>query len=231
METDIGGYTSVVYSQEPTAFGALISQWAGGQAAYPIYDGLGSTQLLTNALCAITDSYAFTAFGVPVPTGAANPTFNPFQFVGQPGYYLDKDTANSYVRNRVYSPSLARWLSQDPIGFGGGDWNLYRYVRNDPTRATDPAGTTWNPFNPDFWNFLFGAPPGPAPPPPVAPLPGPSQAAEAALRWVRIMRQFNNNKELAFASIYRSMQAARAGGLACEPELDMLTYIYTTFCF
>ena len=31
-------------------------------------------------------------------------------------------------------------LSNDPIGFAGGDSNLYRYVGNHPTYATDPNG-------------------------------------------------------------------------------------------
>jgi uncharacterized protein RhaS with RHS repeats len=49
-----------------------------------------------------------------------------------------------------YSPSLGRWLQVDPVGFAGGDANLYRYVRNDPTGATDPTGLAPNPnSNPD----------------------------------------------------------------------------------
>jgi len=31
-------------------------------------------------------------------------------------------------------------FSQDPIGFDAGDANLYRYVGNHPTNATDPSG-------------------------------------------------------------------------------------------
>jgi uncharacterized protein RhaS with RHS repeats len=31
-------------------------------------------------------------------------------------------------------------MSEDPIGFGGGQANLYGYVGNDPTNATDPSG-------------------------------------------------------------------------------------------
>ncbi|MCO8124099.1 hypothetical protein NHH03_20310 [Stieleria sp. TO1_6] len=31
-------------------------------------------------------------------------------------------------------------ISQDPIGFSAGDANLYRYVGNGPTNATDPSG-------------------------------------------------------------------------------------------
>lgn len=40
----------------------------------------------------------------------------------------------------MYDPTVGRWLSQDPIGFKAGDPNLYRYVGNHPTMATDPSG-------------------------------------------------------------------------------------------
>ena len=44
--------------------------------------------------------------------------------------------------NRVENPGTARWTSQDPLGFGAGDADLYRYVRthNDPTVRRDPSG-------------------------------------------------------------------------------------------
>jgi len=31
-------------------------------------------------------------------------------------------------------------MSEDPIGYAGGDTNLYRYVFNSPDNATDPSG-------------------------------------------------------------------------------------------
>jgi hypothetical protein len=31
-------------------------------------------------------------------------------------------------------------MSEDPIGFAGGDYNLNRFVGNSPTNATDPYG-------------------------------------------------------------------------------------------
>jgi uncharacterized protein RhaS with RHS repeats len=46
-----------------------------------------------------------------------------------------------YNRARYYSPSLGRFISEDPIGFAGGDVNLYAYVGNSPTNAIDPNGT------------------------------------------------------------------------------------------
>lgn len=40
-----------------------------------------------------------------------------------------KDIIGDYdFRNRVYSPSLGRWLSNDPIGFRAGDVNTFRYA-------------------------------------------------------------------------------------------------------
>ena len=39
-----------------------------------------------------------------------------------------------------YDPNTGRWTAQDPIGFKGGDVNLYRYVGNSPTNFIDPSG-------------------------------------------------------------------------------------------
>jgi RHS repeat-associated protein len=42
--------------------------------------------------------------------------------------------------NRWYSPQEMRWISQDPLGYDGGDTNLYRYCGNDVTNEIDPSG-------------------------------------------------------------------------------------------
>lgn len=44
--------------------------------------------------------------------------------------------------NRHYDPRTGRFLSEDPIGFGGRDLNLYRYARNKPLNFVDPSGLT-----------------------------------------------------------------------------------------
>ena len=44
------------------------------------------------------------------------------------------------MRDRYYSPALERFISQDQIGFAGGDVNTYTYGGNDPLNATDPSG-------------------------------------------------------------------------------------------
>jgi len=59
---------------------------------------------------------------------------------GYTGKMLDEATGLQNNLNRWYDSQTGRWISQDPIGFAGGDANLYRYVGNSPTNATDPSG-------------------------------------------------------------------------------------------
>ncbi len=66
-----------------------------------------------------------------------NPGFQPFGFAG--GIY-DQQTALTRFGARDYDAYTGRWTSKDPIGFEGGDTNLYGYVVNDPVNWTDPAG-------------------------------------------------------------------------------------------
>jgi RHS repeat-associated protein len=61
----------------------------------------------------------------------------PFGFAG--GLY-DPDTGLVRFGARDYDPSIGRWVSKDPILFGGGQANLYVYVGNDPVNRRDPSG-------------------------------------------------------------------------------------------
>jgi RHS repeat-associated protein len=62
---------------------------------------------------------------------------NPYLFTGR---QFDPESGNYYYRARVYSPALGRFMSMDPLGFEAGDYNLYRYVENNPLRFVDPTG-------------------------------------------------------------------------------------------
>jgi RHS repeat-associated protein len=45
-----------------------------------------------------------------------------------------------YMRARYYDPEVGRFISEDPIGFEGGDVNLYLYASNNPVLLIDPSG-------------------------------------------------------------------------------------------
>jgi hypothetical protein len=40
----------------------------------------------------------------------------------------------------MFDPNLGRWMQNDPIGFEGGDVNLYGYEGENPVRYVDPSG-------------------------------------------------------------------------------------------
>lgn len=98
-----------------------------------LIDGLGSTVALASGT-SVQTTYGYDAHGATQATGVASS--NPFQFTGR-----ENDNSGLYnYRNRYYSPSWGRFISEDPIGLGGGDINLYRYVGNDPVGSVDPTG-------------------------------------------------------------------------------------------
>jgi hypothetical protein len=45
-----------------------------------------------------------------------------------------------------------RFIENDPLGFGGGDVNLYRFEGNEPTNATDPYGLAWKVLKQQLWD-------------------------------------------------------------------------------
>jgi RHS repeat-associated protein len=63
----------------------------------------------------------------------------------------DPTGPRNYYRARYYDPKIGRFISEDPIGFDGGDVNLYAYVWNNPTNFVDPeglAGSRGGPWHP-----------------------------------------------------------------------------------
>jgi RHS repeat-associated protein len=66
-----------------------------------------------------------------------SPGFQPFGFAG--GLY-DYQTGLVRFGARDYDAETGRWTARDPIGFAGGDSNLYGYVVGDPINGIDPSG-------------------------------------------------------------------------------------------
>lgn len=136
MEKDGGGATQVVYETTPVPFGEMVSEYRSGSAGYFQNDGQHSARLLADANADTLGVGVYLGYGEDI----VNSMPTPFQYKGAVGYYTDEETEDVYVRARTYSPTQGRWLSVDPIYFAAGDVNLYRYVRNRPTRDTDASG-------------------------------------------------------------------------------------------
>jgi RHS repeat-associated protein len=66
-----------------------------------------------------------------------NPGLLPF---GYAGGLSDPDTGLVRFGARDYDPATGRWTARDPIGFAGGDSNLYAYVGDDPINHLDVSG-------------------------------------------------------------------------------------------
>jgi RHS repeat-associated protein len=108
----------------------------GSGSAWLLSDHLGSVRVVTDAAGSVLSTISYDAFGNTVSESAPTQTGRlKFQ-----GGEFDTTTGLYHFGDRWYDPATQRWTSQDPIGFGGGDENLYRFVHNAPTLATDPTG-------------------------------------------------------------------------------------------
>jgi RHS repeat-associated protein len=115
----------------------------GGVIYRIITDHLGSPRVIINvATGEIVQRMGFNEFGKVILD--TNPGFQPFGFAG--GIY-DKDTGLVRFGVRDYDAETGRWTRKDPIGFDGGDTNLYGYCYKDPVNFIDPLGFfRWDTF-------------------------------------------------------------------------------------
>jgi RHS repeat-associated protein len=97
-------------------------------------DALGSTVALGDNTGTLQTQYTYEPFGVTTQTGAASTSS--YKYMGRE----DDGTGLFYYRARYYQPRFQRFIAEDPIGFLGGDWDLYVYTGNNPTNLTDPSG-------------------------------------------------------------------------------------------
>jgi|GEM_PF-1807914 len=130
-----------------------ISMTQNNQKYYLHYDQVGSLRAVSDSNHNIIKEVTYDTFGNILSD--SNEAFRvPFGFAG--GLY-DKDTKLTRFGYRDYDAYTGKWTAKDPIGFDGGDSNLYGYVLGDPVSGIDPVGldtlvihngatTTLNPF-------------------------------------------------------------------------------------
>ncbi|TVQ96881.1 MAG: hypothetical protein EA399_14890, partial [Desulfovibrionales bacterium] len=133
----------------------LISRTAAGSSDYYTYDPMGNTSELTGPAGILRNAYAYRPFGETLLARQA--VDNPFHFMGEFGVMVDPAGLH-YVRARHLDAQLGRFTAMDPIGFLGGDVNLYRYALSSPLDGFDPTGLSkqcaqWR----GTWDIVDGA--------------------------------------------------------------------------
>ncbi len=104
---------------------------------YYVKDGLGSVTALTDGTGNTVKEYKYGVFGIITDESGDSTLWNPFTYTSRE---WEKELGTYFYRARYYDPEMGRFLSEDPIGFGGGDINIYRYVYNSSTNYSDPFG-------------------------------------------------------------------------------------------
>jgi len=124
--------------------GEILERITGTTAYFYYQDGLGSTSHVSDSAGNLLESYQYGTFGqfsVYDPDGGLLKNGSAYDirhlFTGQ--LWMPQSGLYDY-RNRVFSPTLTRFLQPDPIGFGGDPSNLYRYCGNDSVNRDDPMG-------------------------------------------------------------------------------------------
>jgi RHS repeat-associated protein len=160
-----GNVTQYVWS--PVYVDALIERDSGGQRLYVQQDANWNVTAIVDNTGAVKERNAYDPYGQPTfldPTWAtlASSAFA-WLYLHQGGR-RDGTTGLYNFSMRDYSPTLGRWMQEDPLRFGAGDSNLYGYVGSQPTGFTDPLGLLpqWTEITPD--DGSGGG--SPAPPPP-----------------------------------------------------------------
>jgi RHS repeat-associated protein len=127
----IACYTQSLGIDEPVAM------LRGNTMSYYQADGLGSVTSLSDSKGNLVSTYEYDSFGNLLASTGSIP--NPFRFTGRE---FDAETHLYFYRARYYDPSIGRFISEDPIQFGGGI-NFYRYAFNNPINFIDPWGLIW----------------------------------------------------------------------------------------
>ena len=121
----------------------LVLSELNGAVYYYHHDHLNSTVAVTDESGNVVEQYRYDVYGQPSffgPDGtprAESALGLRFLFTGRE--WLASLALYDY-RHRAYSPTLGRFLQMDPLGFGAGDVNVYRYCGNSALNQIDPMG-------------------------------------------------------------------------------------------
>ncbi|HEY0140201.1 MAG TPA: RHS repeat-associated core domain-containing protein [Thermoanaerobaculia bacterium] len=140
VEELAGGSVQRVYTYGARPISQRLQRNGNWQVSFFGADAYGSVRFLTDAAGAVTDTYAYDAFGIL--TSSTGTTPNNYLFNGQE---YDWNLAVYFKRARYYSQVRGRFMTMDPVaGRSREPLTLHRYLfaHADPVNLIDPWGTT-----------------------------------------------------------------------------------------
>jgi RHS repeat-associated protein len=171
LEEQVGGVSKVQYVWSPVYVDALVlrDRDADGNSSNGLEERLYAQQnanwnvtALVNTSGTVVERYDYDPYGKVTFLNASWSTLSgsayAWVYLFQGGRY-DATTGLYNFRNRDYSPTLSRWMQNDPLGYAAGDSNLYRTESNNSLNLVDPFGLVEVP-TPQWIRDLVGVPGG-----------------------------------------------------------------------
>jgi RHS repeat-associated protein len=150
LEERVDGATTAQYVWSPVYVNALVLRDAAtttpgtlDQRLWVQQDANWNVTALVDNSGNVVERFTYTPYGVvtvlaPDWSARGTSSYN-WVYLFQGGRY-DSASGLYTFQERQYSPTLGRWMTMDPLGLEGGDYNTYRFIGNGPTNATDPSG-------------------------------------------------------------------------------------------
>jgi len=109
---------------------------------YAMQDANWNVVAICDTSAAVQERYVYAGYGMQsFLTASYAPSTSSYIWIYLfTGREWEAEIGLLYCRNRHYHPLLGAWTQKDPIGYDGGDVNLYRYVLNNPGNLTDASG-------------------------------------------------------------------------------------------
>ncbi|MBI1249343.1 hypothetical protein GC197_16050, partial [bacterium] len=110
---------------------------------YSLQDANWNVTALADASGDVQERFAYQPYG---ESEELDPDFTTYSgsnldwTVRFTGRELDLNTRLQINRNRYLHLQLGCWITRDPIGYTGSQWNLYQYVGGFPINTFDPVG-------------------------------------------------------------------------------------------